>query len=87
MTSDSDDELRDGRSTRWDPHRRERRLTIINAAIAAIEEYGPEALTAQIADSRLVMLNRCGHWAQLEHAREFNRIVTSFIGASFNETV
>lgn len=38
-------------------------------------------LTAQIADSRLVMLNRCGHWAQLEHAQEFNRIVTSFIGS------
>jgi AcrR family transcriptional regulator len=40
---------RDGRSTRWDPHRRERRLSIINAAIAAIEEYGPDVLTAQIA--------------------------------------
>lgn len=38
-------------------------------------------LTARIADSRLVMLNRCGHWAQLEHAAEFNRIVTSFVGA------
>lgn len=42
--------MRDGRSTRWDPHRRERRLAIINAAIAAIEEYGPDALTAQIAE-------------------------------------
>lgn len=41
---------RDGRSTRWDPHRRERRLTIIKAAIAAIEEHGPDVLTAQIAD-------------------------------------
>lgn len=44
------DEVRDGRSTRWDPHRRERRLSIINAAIAAIEEHGPDVLTAQIAD-------------------------------------
>lgn len=43
-------EVRDGRSTRWDPHRRERRLSIINAAIAAIEETGPDVLTAQIAD-------------------------------------
>jgi AcrR family transcriptional regulator len=42
--------VRDGRSTRWDPHRRERRLSIINAAVAAIEEYGPEVLTAQIAE-------------------------------------
>jgi AcrR family transcriptional regulator len=44
------DAVRDGRSTRWDPHRRERRLSIINAAIAAIEEHGPDVLTAQIAD-------------------------------------
>jgi AcrR family transcriptional regulator len=42
--------VRDGRSTRWDPHRRERRLSIINAAIAAIEDHGPDVLTAQIAD-------------------------------------
>jgi AcrR family transcriptional regulator len=42
--------VRDGRSTRWDPHRRERRLSIINAAIAAIDEHGPDVLTAQIAD-------------------------------------
>ena len=42
---------RDGRSTRWDPHRRERRLTIITAAVAAIEQYGPEVLTAQIAET------------------------------------
>ncbi len=36
-------------------------------------------LVAMIADSRLVLLNRCGHWAQLEHAAEFNRLVRSFI--------
>src|ERR1700712_5149377 len=41
---------RDGRSTRWDPHRRERRAAIIEAAIVAIEEYGPDALTAQVAE-------------------------------------
>ena len=43
-------QMRDGRSTRWDPHRRERRSAIIDAAIAAIEEHGPEVLTAQIAE-------------------------------------
>jgi AcrR family transcriptional regulator len=43
-------EGRDGRSTRWDPHRRERRQLIIDAAISAIEDYGPDALTAQIAE-------------------------------------
>jgi 2-hydroxy-6-oxonona-2,4-dienedioate hydrolase len=32
-----------------------------------------------IPDSRLVLFNRCGHWAQLEHAEEFNRLVTDFI--------
>jgi AcrR family transcriptional regulator len=47
---ESHEGVRDGRSTRWDPHRRERRLSIINAAIAAIEEHGPDVLTAQIAD-------------------------------------
>lgn len=43
-------ESRDGRSTRWDEHRRERRHAIIAAAIAAIQQYGPDALTAQIAE-------------------------------------
>jgi 2-hydroxy-6-oxonona-2,4-dienedioate hydrolase len=31
-----------------------------------------------IPSSRLVLLNRCGHWAQLEHAQECNRLVTDF---------
>jgi AcrR family transcriptional regulator len=44
------EQVRDGRSTRWDPHRRERRAAITAAAVAAIERYGPEALTGQIAD-------------------------------------
>jgi AcrR family transcriptional regulator len=47
----TESEIRDGRSTRWDPHRRERRLSIITAAIAAIEEHGPDVLTAQIAEA------------------------------------
>jgi AcrR family transcriptional regulator len=41
---------RDGRSTRWDPHRRERRQAIITGAVAAIEAHGPDVLTAQIAE-------------------------------------
>ena len=48
--TDMAEQVQDGRSTRWDPHRRERRLAIINAAIAAIEEHGPDVLTGQIAD-------------------------------------
>jgi len=36
---------------------------------------------ATIPNSRLVLLNRCGHWAQLEHAREFNGLVSHFLEA------
>jgi 2-hydroxy-6-oxonona-2,4-dienedioate hydrolase len=36
-------------------------------------------LVSTIPNSRLILLNRCGHWAQLEHAEEFNRLVGSFI--------
>ncbi|HEU5029456.1 MAG TPA: alpha/beta hydrolase [Spirillospora sp.] len=36
-------------------------------------------LLAAIPDSRLVLLNRCGHWAMIEHADEFNRLVTDFL--------
>jgi 2-hydroxy-6-oxonona-2,4-dienedioate hydrolase len=36
-------------------------------------------LVAAVPDSRLVVFNRCGHWAQLEHAVEFNRLVEQFV--------
>lgn len=36
-------------------------------------------LAANIPDSRAHIINRCGHWAQLEHADEFNRLVTDFV--------
>jgi 2-hydroxy-6-oxonona-2,4-dienedioate hydrolase len=39
-------------------------------------------LVSLIADSRLVLLNRCGHWAQLEHAAEFNRLVAQFVDSN-----
>ncbi|MET8408486.1 alpha/beta hydrolase [Streptomyces sp. NPDC005195] len=39
-------------------------------------------LTTVVPDSRLVLLNRCGHWAQIEHAAEFNRLVASFVSAT-----
>jgi pimeloyl-ACP methyl ester carboxylesterase len=32
-----------------------------------------------IPDSRLHVLRQCGHWAQLEHADAFNRLVTGFL--------
>jgi 2-hydroxy-6-oxonona-2,4-dienedioate hydrolase len=34
---------------------------------------------AMIPNSRMVLINRCGHWAQLEHAAEFNRLVDGFV--------
>lgn len=37
------------------------------------------AMFAQIPDSRLVLLNHCGHWAMIEHPDEFNRLVTDFV--------
>ena len=36
-------------------------------------------LLSVLQNSRLVLLSRCGHWAQLEHAAEFNALVTNFI--------
>jgi len=36
-------------------------------------------LVAHIPNSRAVLINHCGHWAQLEHADEFNRLVTDFV--------
>lgn len=36
-------------------------------------------LVSIIPNSRLVLLNRCGHWAQVEHPTEFNRLVDSFV--------
>ncbi|WP_068425440.1 alpha/beta fold hydrolase [Janibacter terrae] len=36
-------------------------------------------LVAAVGNSRLLLLNRCGHWAQIEHAVEFNRVVRDFI--------
>ncbi len=32
-----------------------------------------------IDDSRLHVFGRCGHWTQIEHAREFNEIVGDFL--------
>jgi 2-hydroxy-6-oxonona-2,4-dienedioate hydrolase len=35
--------------------------------------------TSAVPDSRLLLINRCGHWVQIEHAAEFNRAVASFV--------
>lgn len=34
---------------------------------------------AAVPTSRAHIINRCGHWLQIEHADEFNRIITDFV--------
>ena len=36
-------------------------------------------LLAGIPDARMHIFNRCGHWAQWEHAEAFNRMVVDFL--------
>lgn len=36
-------------------------------------------LLSVIPESRALIISKCGHWAQLEHAAEFNRVVTDFV--------
>jgi 2-hydroxy-6-oxonona-2,4-dienedioate hydrolase len=36
-------------------------------------------LLSWVPNSRLVLINHCGHWLQIEHAAEFNRLVEEFI--------
>lgn len=36
-------------------------------------------LVALIPNSRLVLFNHCGHWAQIEHAAEFNAMTAQFL--------
>ena len=40
---------------------------------------GSMRLNAMMQNSRMVIFNRCGHWAQIEHAAEFNRLLDGFI--------
>jgi pimeloyl-ACP methyl ester carboxylesterase len=35
-----------------------------------------------IPTSRAHIINRCGHWLQIEHADEFNRIITDFVSTA-----
>lgn len=35
-----------------------------------------------LQNARVVILNRCGHWAQIEHAHEFNQLVDMFVSGS-----
>ena len=35
-----------------------------------------------IPDARMHVFGRCGHWAQLEHSKEFNALVLEFFGST-----
>lgn len=39
-------------------------------------------LLRDIPDSRLLVFRECGHWAQIEHAAEFNRVALEFLAAA-----
>lgn len=51
-------------------HGRDDRVTSFTHAIR---------LSGMIRNSRALIVNRCGHWLQLEHAREFNTMVHLFL--------
>jgi 2-hydroxy-6-oxonona-2,4-dienedioate hydrolase len=36
-------------------------------------------LVSAIPNSRLLLINRCGHWVQIEHSSEFNRTIAQFV--------
>jgi AcrR family transcriptional regulator len=79
------DESRDGRSTRWDQHRQDRRTAIITAAVAAIEEYGPDALTGQIAERAGVP--RTHVYRHFEDKQTLDLAVSAHIGRQMAEEI
>jgi 4,5:9,10-diseco-3-hydroxy-5,9,17-trioxoandrosta-1(10),2-diene-4-oate hydrolase len=40
---------------------------------------GYEKILRAVADSRFIMYARCGHWAMIERAQDFNRHVIEFL--------
>jgi pimeloyl-ACP methyl ester carboxylesterase len=36
-------------------------------------------ITRKVPDARMHIFTKCGHWAQVEHAAEFNRLVLDFL--------
>ena len=58
----------------------------IGAVVTAIKGYPGlqerwESVSEAIDDARLHVFSRCGHWAQVEQAAEFNRLVLDFLAA------
>jgi len=40
---------------------------------------GYEKILRAVADSRFIMYSRCGHWAMIERAQDFNKNVIEFL--------
>ena len=38
-------------------------------------------ISSLLQNSSLLVFNRCGHWAQIEHVQKFNAIVDAFVGS------
>ena len=49
---------------------------------AAVHFENALRLLAMIPTARLHVFNQCGHWTQMEHADEFNRLVHNFIAGT-----
>jgi 2-hydroxy-6-oxonona-2,4-dienedioate hydrolase len=43
---------------------------------------GSVRLLGMLQNSRLVVFNHCGHWVQIEHADEFNKLLDVFISSN-----
>jgi 4,5:9,10-diseco-3-hydroxy-5,9,17-trioxoandrosta-1(10),2-diene-4-oate hydrolase len=41
---------------------------------------GAQLMLRQIPDVQMHVFGRCGHWVQLERQREFERLVSDFLG-------
>ncbi len=76
---------RDGRSTRWDPHRRRRRAAIIQAAVEAIEAHGPDVLTAQIAE--LAGVPRTHVYRHFDGKQALDLAVSRHVARQIGETI
>ena len=44
-----------------------------------VSPEGSLRLNSVLPNSRLLIFNHCGHWAQIEHADEFNEVVDNFV--------
>jgi 2-hydroxymuconate-semialdehyde hydrolase len=61
------------------PAIRQRTLVIHGRDDRVIPLANSLTLNQWIDDSQLHVFGRCGHWVQIEHSAEFNRLVAGFL--------